>query len=94
MKETGALLAKAVGCATEPEKSALPDADPNDGMDTQIDLYRSCPEGIEVRGYTVQGGGHTWPGGWQYLSSRWVGKTTRDWSANEEIWAFFKDKTR
>ena len=46
----------------------------------------------EVRLYTVLHGGHTWPGGWQYLSERLVGKTSRDWSASEAIWAFLKDK--
>lgn len=93
-KESGELLAKANGCTGESERRSLPNADPNDSMTTDVDVWNACPPGIEVRRYVVQGGGHTWPGGWQYLSDRWIGKTTRDWSASEEIWAFFKDKSR
>jgi polyhydroxybutyrate depolymerase len=93
-KDTALLLARANGCAGEPDRRSLPNADVNDDMLTEVESFTGCPPGIEVRSYTVENGGHTWPGGWQYLAPRWVGKTTRDWSASEEIWAFFKDKTR
>lgn len=42
----------------------------------------------------VEGGGHTWPGGWQYLAERVIGKTARDWNGNDEIWAFFASHPR
>ena len=38
----------------------------------------------------VDGGGHTWPGGHQYLPEWIIGKTSRDIDANEVIWDFFK----
>lgn len=38
--------------------------------------------------YTVEGGGHTWPGG-KSLPEWMVGRTTRDISATQVMWAFF-----
>jgi polyhydroxybutyrate depolymerase len=42
---------------------------------------------LEVLG--VVGGGHTWPGGIQYLPVSAIGRTSRDFSASEAIWQFF-----
>jgi polyhydroxybutyrate depolymerase len=39
----------------------------------------------------IEGGGHTWPGGYQYLPERFIGKTSQDVDANALIWNFFKD---
>jgi polyhydroxybutyrate depolymerase len=40
--------------------------------------------------YTNNGGGHTWPGGVQYLGKRWIGHTSREINAYDKIWEFFK----
>jgi polyhydroxybutyrate depolymerase len=42
-----------------------------------------------VRAYRVERGGHTWPGGPQYLPRRIIGRTTNTVNATNEIWAFF-----
>jgi polyhydroxybutyrate depolymerase len=39
--------------------------------------------------YTVTGGGHTWPGGEQYLPSALIGATSRQFDASQVIWRFF-----
>ena len=39
---------------------------------------------------TINGGGHTWPQGNQYLSEVIIGKTSEDINANEVVWEFFK----
>jgi len=39
----------------------------------------------------VIGGGHTWPGGLQYLPESIIGKTSREFNASEVIWQFFKE---
>ncbi|MEL6809730.1 MAG: PHB depolymerase family esterase [Bacteroidota bacterium] len=39
---------------------------------------------------TVIGGGHTWPGGTQYLPKKFIGKTSRDFNACDSLWEFFK----
>ncbi len=41
----------------------------------------------------VTGGGHTWPGGEQYLPVNVIGRTSRDFNANDELWAFFQNLT-
>jgi polyhydroxybutyrate depolymerase len=47
-----------------------------------------------VRLLRVEGGGHTWPGGAQYLPVAWIGATNRDIDASEVIWRFFKGVVR
>jgi polyhydroxybutyrate depolymerase len=49
-----------------------------------------CKENAEVILLTIENGGHTWPGGWQYLGEWAVGKTSRDVDASEELWKFFQ----
>jgi polyhydroxybutyrate depolymerase len=49
--------------------------------------YQSC--GAPVTLCTVEGAGHTWPGGDQYLPRLLVGNTNRDVNASEMIWEFF-----
>jgi polyhydroxybutyrate depolymerase len=67
----------------------LPDADPDDKTRVERQDYRG-PAGTEVVLYTVRGGGHTWPGGRQYLFRGLVGRVSRDINATEVIWDFFK----
>jgi polyhydroxybutyrate depolymerase len=57
-------------------------------------VYGNGIQGTEVILYSVDGGGHTWPGGFQYLPAWLIGKTSRDIDANEVIWEFFKKHTR
>jgi len=38
--------------------------------------------------YTVEGGGHTWPGG-KPLPEWIVGRTTREINASSVLWEFF-----
>jgi poly(3-hydroxybutyrate) depolymerase len=40
---------------------------------------------------TVQGGGHVWPDGDQYLDINRVGRRTSDFNANELIWEFLRN---
>lgn len=67
----------------------LPDADPADGTTTRRIRHGGGREGTEVLLYIVQDGGHTWPGGPQYLPSWIIGRASRDWDATREIWDFF-----
>jgi polyhydroxybutyrate depolymerase len=67
-----------------------PDRAPDDQTRVRREVYGSCRDGAEVVLYAVEGGGHTWPGGLQYLPARIVGRTSRDIDASELIWGFFK----
>ncbi len=48
--------------------------------------YESCGEGVEVELCTIEGGGHTWPGGADVFGA---GPTTQNLSANDRLWDFF-----
>ena len=77
-------------CSPVPTIAWEPDKAPRDGTKVLKEVYDQCEDGTEVILYTIEGGGHTWPGGWQYLPEKIVGKTSRDIDANEAIWDFFK----
>jgi polyhydroxybutyrate depolymerase len=49
--------------------------------------YTGCDRNAQVLLYTIDGGGHTWPGGWPIPA---VGKTSKDIDATEELWAFLQ----
>jgi polyhydroxybutyrate depolymerase len=80
-------------CPTSPLITYEPDRDPNDGTRVRREAYVPCGGGTEVLLYAVEGGGHTWPDGDQYLPARIIGRTSRDIDANEVIWGFFKRHT-
>ncbi|NLI23818.1 MAG: prolyl oligopeptidase family serine peptidase [Bacteroidales bacterium] len=72
------------------EEKLLPDKDPMDGCRVKETKYTGSDNSSEVIVLTIQGGGHTWPGGKQYLTERIIGRTCRDIDACECIWSFFK----
>lgn len=50
--------------------------------------YSDCDQGAEVEFYTIDGGGHSWPGG-QPMPEWIVGHTTQDIDATRRMWDFF-----
>jgi polyhydroxybutyrate depolymerase len=81
-------------CSALPVVTEEPDLDPKDGTRVTRKEYINGADGTEVILYSVDGGGHTWPGGLQYMPSFIVGKTSRDIDATEVIWSFFKKHSR
>jgi polyhydroxybutyrate depolymerase len=77
-------------CNPVPKSRDLPDKDPKDQTRTKIDVYSGGKNGTEVILYTIEGGGHTWPGGVQYLPEMMIGRVCRDFKATDTIWEFFK----
>jgi polyhydroxybutyrate depolymerase len=77
-------------CRAESVTVDLPDKDPADGTRVKRLSYTGCREGTEVVLYRIEGGGHTWPGGLQYLPKRLIGNMSYDIDATEIIWEFFK----
>ena len=72
----------------------IPTTGVNDGTQVVVTLYESRkrtadPFTTEVELITVVGGGHTWPGGLQYLPARIIGRTSRQFNASAKIWEFF-----
>jgi polyhydroxybutyrate depolymerase len=78
------------GC-TANSQTVLPDLTTGDKSTVQRESFGGCRGGADVVLYTSRGGGHTWPGGEQYLSPWLVGHSNRDISATALIWRFFMD---
>ena len=92
--ETVALWASHDNCPAEPVLTEEPDTDPKDGTRIKRATYGPCQDDTEVVFYTVEDGGHAWPGGYPYASVRLIGKTSRDMDACQVIWEFFKKHRR
>jgi polyhydroxybutyrate depolymerase len=52
--------------------------------------YTNCADDAAVVLYTVQGGGHSWPGG-KPMPEWLVGPTSRSIDATRQMWAFFRE---
>ena len=76
-------------CSTKPVTELMPDKDSQDGTRVRREAYSQCLAGTDVVLYTVEGGGHTWPGSNQYLPQRLIGRTSMDVNGSEVIWDFF-----
>ncbi len=50
--------------------------------------YTGCEQNADVILYSIDGGGHTWPGS-ESLFSFLLGRTTQDINASAAMWAFF-----
>jgi polyhydroxybutyrate depolymerase len=74
-------------CSGAPQRNSIADR-AGDGTTIEVETYSLCADGSEVRGDVVVNGGHTWPGGEQYLPAAFIGKTTRNMDGSEAIWTF------
>ena len=87
--ETLRLWATADRCGGEPKAETLPDLDPQDRCRVHRFTWSGCRGGTELVLLKMEGAGHTWPGGSQYLPKRIIGRVCRDIDASV-IWEFFK----
>jgi polyhydroxybutyrate depolymerase len=92
--ETVRFWVKRNGCREKPEVVRVPDRDSEDRTTLRKEIYGGCAAKTSVALYVVEGGGHSWPGGWQYLPQLIVGRTSREFNAADEIWGFFKSHPR
>lgn len=81
-----ALFAGLNGCAPVPALAAGPDT-AADGTRVRRADYAGCREGRAVVLLTIEGGGHTWPGGPPV--GRSVGRVSRDLHATQAMLDFF-----
>ena len=63
-------------CAPTPVERALADVDPADGTTVRRFDWKSCRADVSL--VRIEGGGHTWPGGYQYFGVDRVGRVTHD----------------
>lgn len=86
--ETIRIWRKKNRCTSPAMTTALPDIAADGTRVTQIE-YSRCNDDSKVVLYRIEGGGHTWPDGRQYLPKRRIGRTTRDINGCDAIWEFF-----
>jgi polyhydroxybutyrate depolymerase len=79
------------GCNEIPLKEELPNGDLNDGCLVTQYTWSNGNANSAVVLLKIEGGGHTWPGGAQYLPMSIIGRVCKDFDATEIIWSFFKD---
>jgi polyhydroxybutyrate depolymerase len=72
-----------------PTVANLPDR-VDDGTHVRRETWCGGKNGSEVIAYTIEGGGHTWPGAAQYLPKFAVGIVSHNLDATATIWRFFE----
>jgi polyhydroxybutyrate depolymerase len=89
-EDTARLWVQNNGCNDMPLIEQLPNNDLNDGcLVTQYTWSNGNADSAVVL-IKIEGGGHTWPGGVQYLPESIIGRVCKDFEATEAIWSFFK----
>jgi len=75
------------GCDDTSSEANIVDVDPGDGTTAKRESWENCTDDLEL--IEIEGGGHTWPGGRQYLDVGSIGRLNRDFNASETILNFF-----
>jgi polyhydroxybutyrate depolymerase len=71
-------------CAPDPIEAAV-------AYDVTRRAYTDCADDRPVVLYTIDGGGHTWPG---RTMPAWLGYSTQSLDATREAWAFFSEHAK
>jgi polyhydroxybutyrate depolymerase len=74
-------------CSEKPAEGKIP-APEKGAKETKTLTFSGCGENAQVMLYSVKDGGHTWPGGEQFVSEGEVGKVSHAINANEVVWSF------
>jgi len=85
---TAAWFASQNGCAEGPSLRTL-DVVPDDETKAHQRDFTKCNGNADVRLYSFEGGGHTWPNGTQYLPKAVIGRVSREIDGADEMWRFF-----
>lgn len=75
------------GCGNAPRATETMN-DARDRMQVHVTRWTECDH-APVSLYQIEGGGHTWPSGRQYLPRIVVGRVNRDIDGASEAWKFF-----
>ncbi len=76
--------------ALQPTALGTIDAVPDDNCNVIKQTYPNGQAGTEVMVYRLEGAGHTWPNGKQYLPQSLVGTVCREFNGADVVWDFFK----
>jgi len=92
-EESARTWAKFDRCEEKPSQDKIPPLNKDkDSKETKTFTFSGCHDNAQVVLYAVKNGGHTWPGGEQYMSEKEVGKTSNALNANQSIWSFLSTK--
>jgi polyhydroxybutyrate depolymerase len=75
------------GCHGVPTEDVLPSV--GDGTEVHRFSSTACSGGSAAVFMQVDNGGHTWPGGTQYLPTAIISPTSHAFDASETSWQFF-----
>lgn len=78
-------------CTGDAVRSDLP-TPVADGTRVFLDSYDNCPPNRGAQIYTIENGGHTWPGALDFVPV--AGITTQNLRANRAMWQFFQRFSR
>ncbi len=78
--------------AGSPRQERMPDKNTRDGCTVSKETFGGGDR--EVILYTIEGGGHSWPGGMGFVIEGKLGKTCMDVNASELLWEFFRTHRR
>lgn len=90
--ETISIFKKLIKCSDNPKAEEIPDKIEDDECYATKYTYSGGINNTEVVLIKIENGGHTWPGGSQYLPKKLIGNTCKDFKASEVIWEFFKSR--
>ncbi len=98
-EEAARRWARANGASAVPARAPLPVSGAPAGSSTERcggtrTVYSGGRDGSDVVLVRLEGGGHTWPGGAQYLPQMLIGRVCHDFDATAVIWEFFKTHAR
>lgn len=93
--ETISIFIKNNKCSDKPKTEEISDINKDDDCYATKYTYTGGIKNTEVILIKITNGGHTWPGGSQYLPKKLIGNVCKDFKGAEVIWEFFKSrKTR
>ena len=78
-------------CSDKPVIEHYDDSDTTDGCQAEMSSFYGPSYRSDVILICIEGGGHTIPGGTQYLPKKIIGRVCNDFIAEELIWKFFKE---
>jgi polyhydroxybutyrate depolymerase len=79
------------GCDDATQEAPLPDP-ADDGTSSTRITWQSCDAAVEL--IRIDGGGHTWPQGYQYFGTDTVGPVSMDFDGDDLILEFFDAHAR
>lgn len=79
------------GITGGPEETYLEEVAEDDPTSVKRTYYGGGGDNSEVILYTIENGGHAWPGSYQYAPVNMIGRVTQQMNASEVIWNHFEN---